>query len=1229
MNWYCCFWCPREDHTEKSLSDVCPTCNRHYGFPLDYPPEAIEDYRIIRPLGRGFYAATYLVEKRMIKIPSVLKVTPKKVLEVFRKDFEKECATHLNVSQGSEHIVDLLDMFDADVTFGNTSIDCHVAQLAYVEGKTLASYIAENSRPAAKTIVQIAVDLFKICDALYSKQVYHNDLHDENIVVETLPADSQRADAIDRSVRAVAIDLGSVADASKSDRERDRPGDLQRIARHLSALSDKLLRDPDVVSDFDYRVASGLSTTAQGITPPTENQRVSPMDSISQIEKEYYRVTRTPWREPLELRTFDASYNAQTMYPWHVPRLLVDPDEQWLSRICSPGPQVITGMRGCGKTMLLRALQFHARASQRRAETNDEILKRLREDNYVGLFVSAQRLLDRPEQDREQIQESGEQKSHEQIQESFARLFVAYGLEASRAMLHLADLDKGNVSERAYQELKKVIAIGLGISEEFPAKSIDELEQRLMEILISLSRGERSYTLKIGPEMAFTTMADALQRCSGIWERAQVLFLLDDVSTRYLNDEQITTLISALLFQNPTCAFKLTSEAQTIELGLKSPGRNRPARVGRDLNIFDLGAEVYKKIKAPGHGNGRYFVEKILEQRRQYFAGHPAIKPRTLLGDVSLEQIAWEVGRGSRERKQIYRGLGALAGMCVGDIGDVIILYERILRSASIRRRASIAADVQSECFQDFCVRRLYDLNRRGGYLKNVAKSFAEASHKLLVKSCSGVGAVKEKTRIRQYLSMYVRVTTGDVEHQMDKLRELIDAGVFVFAGGLPRTKTRDSDPMQQFKLTYRKIYGLADYIGLAERDRFELSGEDLEEWLHSPSKGILLRNLGAGDKLDKSDDLQRATVSEARTPMADDDIVDEGRQIMMFEGDAADSEDSDSGRDPSDALRRTYDSGLVIQESSSRDIAAAGIVTVIAGLGFESRTSASIDRLCAAINPTEALLIAYDEEGRRAEIETLVAKKVNSREIVTYKSVLDRGVPDVDGKVIVDVTGLAKPAIFHAIRNELRVKREVWVCHTEAEEYYPLEADLEHLLGGRPSHIGLEDLYGILTGEEGPYRQYGLLPHGVDETRQRVICAFASAKHERLLALLDGREYDRVEIFAPPSETYRSTVARIAASVAERNNANSEVMKKINESDVESIVKWLTAKHRWWYERGLNFELGLTGSKLQAVACAAASAILKVSQCWYVQPRKFDSERFTKGVGRTRFYRISLPVRP
>lgn len=1226
---YCCFCCPTPDYSEKSLDDLCPTCDRAYGFPLHDVPSNIDGYRIVKALGRGFYASSYVAERGALDARAVLKISPQSFFEHFpNKDFEVECRQHAEVARGTEHIVGIRDMFSTTVKYRDADIPCHIAELEYIEGKLLADYFDPAVSVTAPTVAQIAIDLFRIREEFHNKSVNHNDLHAENIIVAELGTDARRANAIDDSVRAVAIDLGSLSEESRSDSKKERLGDLHWIGQHLDKLVAKLLSDPDSISDLDNRLANALQTIVHSISPSVEHQRTpEPADFIAQIEDAYHRTTQhwKPWREALSLRTFGASYNAQTMQAWHVPQLLVDPDGQWLTAMCSPGPQVITGMRGCGKTMLLRALQFHARASQRGEETTQQVLDRLRNDSYVGLFVSAQRLLD----------QVGSKAAT--VGDPFARLFVAYGLEAVRAVHHLRDIDEASVSNTTYKEIGDAIGECLDLGDDMrSASSAYELEDKLNSLLISLSRGSEEYTLTIHPNIAFPRLDNALRKCAKIWHSAQVLFLLDDVSTRYLDQEAIEELLSALLFQSPTCAFKLTSEAQTIELGLKSPGKLHPARIGRDLVVFDLGAEVYEKIKAQGKGNGKDFVEQILQQRAAHFASHPSAKPSVLLGDVALQSIATEIGKSrsnSPKRKRVYRGITALARVCVGDIGDVISLYEQVLRKAA-GQRAPIGQEIQSECFQDFCARRLYDLNRRGGFLKDVAKSFAEASHELLVKSCNQTSASGSQKRIRQYSSLYVRVTTGDIESQTERLRELVDAGVFVFAGGstVPRTKTRDSNPTQQFKLTYRKIYGLVNFMGLAERDRFELSGKDLEEWLAEPSRGkeILLRNLGGdvgedGDGCHGDGEVDQFGEDEVESEPSElprTTLFDYEELVPVREDDEGPSS-SQPGDCPFVVLKRS-----ILGEVNGEERLDEEVDNIVLGLGFESRSVESARRVIRMTGARSATAVRYREKGRGAEILHAISAASGDLSMLEYESIIENGMPQIEGSVLVDITGLAKPVIFHAIRNELRHKGQVWVCHTEAQVHYPLDADLKQVLlveAQRDRHALLEEVSEVLTGEEGPYALDNLLPSDADETRQRVLCAASSAKHERLLSLLDRRDYDRIEVIAPKSESSRSRIAQIAAEVAASNLADSNVAR-IDSNDLEGMLKFVAEKHKKWYVgNGFNFELGLTGSKLQAVACSAVSAAFKVSQCWYIRPKSFDIERFTEGVGKTHIYKIVL----
>jgi len=1217
---YCCFLCPSMDYTEKLLSTLCPKCGNAYGFPLTAPPKAIGRYRIVKPLGRGFYAATYLCEFGNLNTKCVLKVSPKQVYECFEKDFGAECYTHQIVAQDTEHIVPITDYFEEEVVFDSIRLPCHIAVIEFIDGQPLDKFLETPERASARSLAQIAIDLFRILREFTHKHMYHNDLHANNIIIQQLREDTRRAEALDETIRAVAIDLGSVADASKSDPCELRFGDQHWLCRHLQRMVDKLREtgdDIDRVDDLDNRIAEALERTLYFLLPSAGAVRVPTADQLIEIVRDYFARGPSPWKEPLKLERFGDSYNAGALEPWYVPFLLVDPDGQWIQRMSAAGPLLITGMRGCGKTMLLRALDLHARAALKENEDVNDVLTRLQSDRYVGLFVSCMNLLITP--------------GRPDVAAPFERLFLSYCLAAIRAVRHLKELSREKASPVYYEHIAETIEMNMETDLRVDElKSDNDLERFLLRTIASLKKNARTCTLITSPADAFVSLGYAIRKCSPLWAAARVFFLLDDVSTRYLREGMIETLFSALLFQSPVCAFKVTTEAQTLEIALPSLGLVERAREGRDYDIFDLGADVYKKTKELKRGR-KLFIEQVLVQRARYYPNHPNASPRDILGDCTLEDIARKIASTSatsKERKEVYHGISALSAVCVGDIGDVINLYELVLRKAA-KQSYPVAAKIQSGCYLDFCGLRLYDLNRRETDLKNFALTFAEASHDLLVSSHRATAEGKAK-RLRQYTSIYVRVTAGDTRKQFKRLRELIDAGVFVMHGGTPRTKTRDGDPIQQFKLIYCKLFGLSNFIGLAERDRFELSGKQLEEWLAHPEKGreILLRNLGVAngecDGVDESDKEREETRFDEDT-----NAKKEGprQSKLLFDLPAPTIEDVFSnGSEKMISLSTMPANRVKLQELSPDQLTDVGIELLVLGLGFEERSLESARRLLSLITPRQAVLIKYPELGRGDDIKAIISENIADVRIVEYRDILSKGLDLPNVSTLVDVTGLAKPALFSAVRGALQRKGSVWICHTRAEQYYPLDTDIAKVLAAEESrdHYQLLDsLSEILTGEKGPYTIDGLLESDADESRRKVLCTFASAKHERLLSLLDARDYDRIEIIVPPKGTPRSEIARIAAEIAGWNFRASGT-REIRTDDLHGVIDALTRQYLYWYvERGYNVEFGLTGSKMQAVACATVSVECKIAQCWYVRPKEFDPRRFTKGIGESRYFRI------
>ena len=304
MGKYCCFLCPGKDYSEKTLDALCPTCGRPYGFPLTQRPDTIREYRVLESRDRGFYASTYLCTRGRLDKKYILKVSPELVYKYFTKNFAEECSIHRDVAEGTEHIVPINDFFDLPIVFGDQTIECHVAVIDFVDGPSLRQFLEKPGSLNVRSVAQIAIDLFRIRREFVNKLKYHNDLDADNIIIQLLSEDTRRAESIDDLIRAVAIDLGSDSDDSKSDACDGRLGDQHWLASHLQLMVGKLREaraEIDSMDDLDIRLSETLERIVNVLLPPVTSARSPSADNLMRIVRdEFFRVnTYSPWKTPL------------------------------------------------------------------------------------------------------------------------------------------------------------------------------------------------------------------------------------------------------------------------------------------------------------------------------------------------------------------------------------------------------------------------------------------------------------------------------------------------------------------------------------------------------------------------------------------------------------------------------------------------------------------------------------------------------------------------------------------------------------------------------------------------------------------------------------------------------------------------------------------------------------------------------------------------------------------
>jgi len=766
---YCCFFDPQKNYEEKELHDTCPVCGKKYDYPLMNAPKEIingdKKYVIEKAIARGFYSATYKcsLTKTYGTQTRLIKIIPEQIYAYFGKDFNDECMAHARVAAGKEHIVAISDAFSADVQFGDNKLKCFIVEMDYIDGVSLDDYISNSNNVTPVNFAQIAIDLLRLWAELIAQPVYHNDLHAGNLIIENLRQGIQRSEALNDRIRLVAIDLNSASDDNLSD--SSRRGDQAHISCHIHEMVEKLRSkciDIDSEIDIEYRLMETLERIEHIIIPKEYAADLPTTDElIKTIKNEFDNgMSYSPWKKVLSLTRLNDGVNAQTIHSCYVPALLEDPNGEWLKEITIAEPQLITGMRGCGKTMFLNSIDFHARLhGEKHGESSSKRIARITKDTYVGLLASCRYIVNCD------------------INDVPSFLIWLYATESVRLCRHLNDVDHFSVNKTYGKDIIDIINILFKSDIDFGTNpSLYSIEKHLVVNNNRFFDSGKKLHLSLPVNDAFELLAATIRKISPIFASKRIFFLLDDASTRYLAPDKISELFRRMLFMSTSCSFKITTELQST-IRFKSAGNYDWTCESRDYQIFDLGAKVFEETRKP---SGKNFVANILDKRKRFCPSYPEYSSEEILGDCKLKQIAEKIVNSkekSKERKSIYHGITALASLCVGDIGDVIFLYDSIVDviKKNSKVQLPIAPEKQTECYQQLCSRRMYNLNKRNDELfRQYVECFADAAYTLLIESHVTMNKQNVKRDVlRQYNGLYVKITSGDEKKQLKKLRTL------------------------------------------------------------------------------------------------------------------------------------------------------------------------------------------------------------------------------------------------------------------------------------------------------------------------------------------------------------------------------------------------------------------------------------------------------------------------
>jgi serine/threonine protein kinase len=693
---------------------------------------------------------------------------------------------------------------------------------------------------------------------MHSKGIWHDDLHDDNVLVRRVGADENLAERYETKL----IDFGSTKPLKRDEPEHGERGDYHYLAKHIYGLTNRFEVDiRERITPVDRAFAGRLRRLAQRIDDPDVSRRsMTPADITTEIRRVYNesaksyefatfeemkRRSSVSFKEPLE------NTNALNLAPQDIAPLFRD-TLNWQARLERTETVIVVGPRGCGKTMLLRYLSLQSQARPRETELSpSDVQQRLQKQPYIGFLVSAGQLRT-PflRSSYKNLEKADKHRAEEFCREFISSIFV---LETLRTVLwlkaeELAQISSGDLDILYSAVSDLIVDLPEDIVRNRPTSKLEDLLEvieRYIRYLSNLRQPEQYTPSELSRDDVLETLARALGANAWVGTR-QVWFLLDDYSVTVL-PAFVQRSYNPVLFKLPsTFRLKISSEGDGPML---EDHMQRKYKEGRELTKVNLG-EVYFSATEK---DGRAFFHQILEARFKAVGKGSLADIRAILGEHgSLETFGEYISQQKRPGNAQFYGFGLLCRLCSGDVSFILELLHTLAQGHWGNEAKPLSPARQDAIIKGFAQRQLFDLKRItecGSALYLFAESLGNLLKQYLLAS-------RDKSDPDERLRIEIEgpETLSELAQAMHDalLRHsvLIEGGIGKSRSGLP-TK----------KLYFRRLFAPCFPFSPSRKSCIALTVNEYEKWLLDPHT---IRRLP--DKDDTTSDLFRKENRRARS---------------------------------------------------------------------------------------------------------------------------------------------------------------------------------------------------------------------------------------------------------------------------------------------------------------------------------------------------------------------------